>query len=255
MDCNTARLMTLLSRPSGPGEFSADDLTALQSHLAECPSCRAQQASQSQFDRAVSQAMVSVLVPTDLEARLIRATLAAQGAALRMKLARYTVAASVLLVSALFGFGIYAHLRPSFDTRALADHFDREFQSPESTVREWLIDQSLPGSLPLDFDYQHHDFHGYARIQDHTVPVVVFKAWSANAPRPDMARVYIVRPGQFDLKSLQDAQTSFCNVQVIPEPRQGLAYVILFTSPNLDPFLKPLSRQLTQAPSTFTPGS
>ena len=101
----------------------------------------------------------------------------------------------------------------------------------------------MPTTLPYDFNLpSRQDGVGYDLIDGRMVPWVQFRLPpQPGAHRPDTARVLIVRKSRFKLDpdQFRNTQNSFFNVLAIPDDGRGVGYVILFTTPTLDPFLKP----------------
>lgn len=236
MECVNARLLLLFRRP---GELAAEDAAALEHHLAACPTCSAAARRDSSFDTAVGQAMKSVPVPSSLRGKLLAESFARKGAILRRQ-AYFTVgiAACLLLSVGLVTGGIWAW-RPPFDTYALATAYGREIDAPDHVTREWLAAEDLPPTLPIDFDFRFATFRGKMPHQGKDVPMIQFIVPAAGGPRME-ARVLIVSESQFNLKNLKPEVDSFCSVDF--RLHDGYAYIILFTTPTLDPFLKPPTR-------------
>jgi hypothetical protein len=237
MECRDARLLLAYRRP---GELAAEERAALDGHLTQCPDCAADARRQDGFDAVVSQAMRSVAVPAGLRDRLLTDVLARQGAAWRTRVYRTVAyAASLLIAVGLVSGSALWLLRPTFDTTALADSYAQQVEDPERAFHDWLAGQGLPPALPLPFDFRLHHAHGQQTVAGRDAPYVEF-LYLAGQNRIETARVFIVRRGQFqfDDAALRPTVNSFCTVRVIRDDERGLAYVILFTSPTLDPFLR-----------------
>jgi hypothetical protein len=242
MECPDIRQLLAYRRP---GELAAEERAALDGHLATCPDCAAAARRQDSFDAVVSRAMLSVAAPAGLRDRLLTNALARQGAAWRTRVYRTAAYAAALLIAVgLVGGGAAWLLRPAFDTTALADAYGRQYEDPERAVSDWLAGQGLPPALPVPFDYRLHHTHGQQVVAGRDVPYVEF-LHLAGQGRLETARVYVVRRNQFrlDADALRPTVNSFCTVRVVRDDDRGLAYVILFTSPTLDPFLKPDAQQ------------
>jgi len=241
MECSTVRLLLPYRRPGGPSELAPEDIAALDQHLAGCPACSAIVAQSARFDAAIATTMRTVSVPGNLKARLLTAAMAQQGAIWRRAATKGFAAAATVLVSFVIGFGVFWLLRPPFPSEKVADQFTEEIETPEPVVKTWLSEQGLPPTLPLEFDYRYHQFHGKSSIDGKDVPVIIFQVWSPNQERIDTARVYIVSSNRFNLAKIKEAQNSFASVQVFQDEKNGVAYVILYTTPTLDTFLKRFS--------------
>ncbi len=238
MECGNARLLMLFRRP---GELAAEDAAALERHLATCPACAAAFQRENSFDASVGHAMKTVPVPTGLRDKLLADSFARRGAALRRQAYTTAGAAACLLLAVGLITGVIWASRPAFNTHTLATEFSRNVEAPDHVTREWLLAEGLPTTLPLDFDFRYATFRGTMPHQGKDVPVIQFVVPNANGQRME-ARVLIVSSSQFDLKDLSPAQDSFCTVVV--EVRDGYAYVILFTTPTLEPFLKPATQPI-----------
>jgi hypothetical protein len=242
MDCPSARLLLAYRRPGGPAELAPDDAAALDRHLAECPACAAAAHRQAGFDAALGSAMRAVTAPVGLRDRLITDALARSGAIWRRTVYQYATAASILLMTALTTAGIGLALRPAFDTDRVANEYATRYEVPEPSVRDFLGRADVPTTLPYDFNFALLDGVGYDRIDGRMVPWVQFRLPPRQGDhRPDTARVLIVRKSRFKLDpdQFRNTQNSFFNVLAIPDDGRGVGYVILFTTPALDPFLKP----------------
>ncbi len=241
MECPNARMLLAYRRPGGPAELAPEDADELDRHLAGCPACAAAARRQDGFDMAVGRAMRTVAVPAGLRDRLLTDALARRGLTWRRTAYQYAAAAAVVVLAVLTASGIGFALRPAFDADRPADQFAQRIENPEQTVRAWLAAQGLPQSLPYDFNFGLLADYGKETIDGRDVPVITFRAALPGAGRPDEVRVYIVRKSQFKLDEakFRSVQNSFCNVQVVPDDGRGVGYAILFTSPSLEPFLKP----------------
>ena len=239
MNCNLARM--LLAFPKA--DLATDDRAGLDAHVAGCPHCARIAASEAALHRAFATAMQSVPVPADLHAKLLRDGFAVRGARHRRALYRYSALAAAVLLALGVGFGGYLHTRPEIDTGAELVRFEQDWEGRSGPVREWLVKQDLPESLPLDFDYRNYVAHGWGELADRKVPMVVFHGQFTNAfgvVETHTARVYIADAATFkNIDKLGDAQSSLARVTVKYDPaRPKLAYIIVYTSETLDPFLK-----------------
>ena len=77
MDCKTARQWLEFHRPRG-GELTAEDVAALEGHLAVCADCDAAVRAERAADAALARAMQAVPIPAGLQDRLL-ARLDAEG--------------------------------------------------------------------------------------------------------------------------------------------------------------------------------
>jgi hypothetical protein len=242
MDCPSARLLLAYRRPGGPAELTPEDAATLDRHIAECPACAAAARRQDGFDEALGSAMRAVTTPVGLRDRLITDALARSGAIWRRTVYQYATAASILVMAALTTAGIGLALRPAFDTDQVANEYANRYEVPEPSVRDFLAKADVPTTLPYDFDFALLDGVGYDLINGRMVPWVQFRLPPRDgAQRPDTARVLIVRKSRFrlDPNQFRNTQNSFFNVLVVPDDGRGVGYVILYTTPALDLFLKP----------------
>jgi len=239
MNCNLARM--LLAFPKA--DLAAEDRAGLHAHVAGCPHCARAASAESALHIAFAAAMQSVPVPAGLHAKLLRDGFAVRGAKHRRTLYRWSAMAAAVLLAISVGFGGYLHTRPEIDTGAEAFRVEQEWEGRSGPVREWLVAQDLPESLPVEFDYRHYVAHGWGELAGRRVPMVVFHGQFTNAfgvVETHTARVYIADSTTFkNIDKLGDAQSSLVRLTVKFDPaRPKLAYVIVFTSETLDPFLK-----------------
>ena len=231
MTCRDAQFYLRLRRESADelGEAAAD----LDRHLAGCPDCAAEARAEGGFDRALGRAMRSVVVPPALRGRLLANLTQTRGSLVRRKVARSVALAASLFLTVGLAFGAFSASRPKLDTMALVLDADERTQSPEEVTTRWLAEQKLPTTLPVRFNFDLYLTHGKEPVQGRDVPVVVFR--DPNSP-VGFAKVYHFRTGQFDLRGVQNAQAS--HTQAVVKETPGVVYVILFTGPRLDAFLR-----------------
>lgn len=235
MNCETTRMLLAFRRANGPAELTAADATELAAHLAGCPACAALARQHAAFDTAVAASMKAVPAPGGLRDRLLTSALARRGALQRLRLYKALTAAAALLVAATIGYGVSHQLRPTVNSTELAGRFERDYENPEEMVRRFLADHDLPADVPVDLDFRLAVTCGGQELGGRDAPFVELITWQPGQNRPDIARVFVLKESRFDLRSLQDAQSSFANVHVVRG--RGLAYVIVFNS-SLQPFLR-----------------
>lgn len=243
MNCNIARTLIPFARtesPSQASDLSVEDHSSLNAHLATCHTCSELSKEFHRFDQQLARSMKNVPVPEHLEAAIIKSALAARGALLRKRIYQYASLAALVFVAVGIATGIYWKNRPQLDGREIAMSVDAEFSRPQETVESWLIAQDLPRNLPLDFDFRLYTFHGQGILQGHEVPMILFQAPSPHRPVPDFARLYIIKKNRFNLKDLTDAQASEGSIKVLNDRPGNVVYVIIYSSLNLDPFLRKL---------------
>ena len=229
MNCEYAQLRIALGNEGRTGEGFED----FQAHLRACPQCAAISVRESAFDSALASAMNAVALPTGLHDRLLKSAYARRSATFRRSVGRAFAMAAAVVLALGVGAGIYWRTRPHLDTNDLAIRGELERETPRETVQNWLARRDLPAALPLDFEYRWHAFHGLGELGEAEVPVVVFQRGG------DFARVFIVKDSKVKLETLKDAQSSLCKVTVLRIPgRNDLAYVVIHSTDNLDPFLR-----------------
>lgn len=235
MDCRDAAFYLRLSAPRAD-EFEPEVTAALDRHLAGCPACAVLAKQIRGFDRAVATAMTAVPIPDGLRNRLFTAVATRRGAQLRRRTVRYAATAATVLVAVGLALGVYSATRPQPDLYALVPEDD--FANPrraEETVTRFLKAERLP-PLPaeLAFDYGLYFESATKKVQGRDVPVIVFRDRTGTG----WAKVYAFRDTSFDLKTVADAQTSHATAKAFPIPAAGVTYVVVFTGPDLAPFLR-----------------
>jgi len=237
MNCRDAQFYLRLRRESAD-ELGPDVAGDLDRHLDGCPDCAAESAAERSFDHALGSAMRAVVVPAALRARLVANLSAHRGTQLRRQMFRSAaMAASVFLTMGL-AFGAFSAARPRLDATELVNGTDFKLQNPEEATRLWLASQKLPTELPRPFDFDLFVTYGTEPVQGRDVPVVTFRE---RGQGPGLAKVYIFHAGRFDLRGVPgEVQASHSRALVIDDQKQhrGVVYVVVFTGPSLDPFLK-----------------
>jgi hypothetical protein len=238
MDPNLARMLIHFDRPGGPNELTPADRAALEETLRAHPELASLTNRQGAEDRAMTSALRSVPVPPSARANTLEKLLARRSALVwRQRILGGALAATIVCGVGL-SLGLTHRFRPSLDAYELAIHNERFIEAPQENVRLWLEHNRLPTMMPVDMDFTHYLEHGTQNIRGVDVPVVTFVAKNANA-RLDFAKVYLVSNSQFQLQDLTDAQSSLTMATVHRDPRHpGYAWVIIHTTPTLEPFLK-----------------
>jgi hypothetical protein len=241
MNCETARILLLFYRPGRTSDLAAEDVAALEGHLAGCPTCAALVARQAVADMAIGGAFRQISVPGGLKERLQTNAAAEAGRFWRRTWAARTAAAAAVLLVGLLGWGWYvAATRPELDTLQLAAANEYAATYPDRAGPEFLAAQGIPGPLPEDFDFQRLTSYGFARVQGESVPMLEFRAGEGG-----FARVYVLRPGQFGVKEAEDTQNSTVTVRVYRDrPAPGWTTVIVHPVTGLQPFLRPVGSKL-----------
>lgn len=238
MGCDLARQLLLLRRPGGPDELSAEDNAVLDRHLAGCPGCAAVAARDAGWDAAVRTAMTAVPVPAGLRERIIATGEAKQAAAVRRTAGRYAAAVAAVLLAVPLGYGVYLRTRPTLDTADLAERASRATEDPTTEVREFLVDEPLPLTLPQRFDLHRCGAKVYRkRISGVWVPCIDLTARVGQ--QNETLQILIVSRDKFRLDNLRPVASSFATVTIDPASPPGLAYIYISSTPTLDPFLLP----------------
>ncbi|MDB5305961.1 MAG: hypothetical protein JWO38_163 [Gemmataceae bacterium] len=256
MECKDAQFYLRFRRPRAD-DLGPDEAVALDRHLATCPHCAADARLASSFDAAVGITMRAVPIPDGLRDKLVASVSAHQGALLRRKVYQAASVAASLLLAVGIGIGVFTAARPLPDTLDLAMKGDtlagnlmadgqrvnwagggnpdpQAAQTNEATVRAWLAAEHLPADLPEPFDFGLLVSHHWEDVQGRKVPVV----WFRERNGPGFAKVYIFRSTQFNLKGVPEAQSSYCKAQPYPSRAPGVTYLVVFTGPELAPFLR-----------------
>lgn len=234
MDCHDAQFYLRLRRP-GSDDLDTDATSALDRHIAVCPSCAAAGQALAGFDAAIGRAMRSVHVPEGLCDQLFAEASTRRGLMMRRKAYRYAAAAASLLVTGGLAFGVYSVARPQADSLALIYHEDElgQPQGAQRHIEAFLRTQRLP-ELPDRFDPALFVFAGTGSVQGRDVPVIVFRERNGTG----LAKVYVFRDTAFKLSAIRDEQASLCTAKAYPIPTAGITYVVVYTGMDLAPFLR-----------------
>ena len=247
MDRTLAIALLAFDRPGSAGELPPAERAAFDALVAADPTLADYARRRGAEDRALAAAMAAVAVPGGAKSRALGRLLARRSATVwRQRLTAAGLAATVLLTAGLT-VGVKHSLRPTLDGYTAAYDNEQAIEAPEQAVRAFLAGRGLPPELPAELDYAKYLEHGTQTLQDRDVPVVTFVVPQPNSSRFDYVKVYVVTARQFKLDALQAAQSSLCTTTVLTDPRApGVRWVLVHTSPTLEPFLKP-QRTVTQA--------
>jgi hypothetical protein len=229
MNCHLSRLLLAFR----PDELAGDDRAALADHLRTCPTCAAAANAEIAANAAIRKAMLAVPVPTGLRDKLQSDVAARQGAIWRRKASQW---AGGILAASLFvavTVGVLGFLfKPAFSTTALVQDLEREGWTAEETVNNWLMSEGVP-PLPKDFQYAYHVAHGTGPVLGMKRPFVLFQNGE------HQCRVYVLR--RDSVKTPDDGwkEVTGSSFNVMTVEHDGWVYVIAYTSPTLEPFLKP----------------
>jgi len=105
MDCKTSQFLLDYARPHAV-DLAAEDLRALDDHLAQCPDCSAQAKNERRIDDHLARAMTAVEVPDRLRNHLLARLDAERGDWRRLRnsrIVRYATAVAACLLLAVAG--------------------------------------------------------------------------------------------------------------------------------------------------------
>jgi len=229
-------------RANRDGELPPEDGAALQRHLESCAECQNRHAVENKFDTAIAKAIRAVPVPPALKARILDRLATQRGAWYRKRIFYAAAAAACVLVAV----GILTW-KPTqsvqFDPSKLAMEQVRLLDDPRVQLDSWMESQGVTYAPPVPFDPKLMTFHGLTSVQGKQVPMVEYRGYDPATSTAVVARVFVIRDGDFDLKSLPETfGGSLANgLQAkIDRDRQQpnkVAYVVLYSSRSLDPFL------------------
>jgi len=243
MDCRHADLLMLFS----PRDLVSADSLALEAHLQSCAACTARHAASRSAETSLRRSFAAVPMDAAAKARTRSGLLHRQAAMVRRRmLNRAGLPASLLLIFGL-GLGVRHQLRPTLDAGDFAYREQILLEAPQQAVELWLADRRLPVP-PFDLNFDLYLTHGTQTIDGREVPVMTFVRPVPGGERVEMAKVYAVRRADFHLDRLKDAQASLVNATVIrPADRVDLVWVVIHTTPTMEPFLKPRGQDLASA--------
>jgi hypothetical protein len=233
MDCRTARILLEFSRPLA-ADLDPSEVEHLQEHLADCPDCRPLAQHERQFDAQVGQAIRAVPLPEDLRDRLLVKLQQERYAWYRRRFvtpAVLTAAAAAVLLAVWVGFGPRQQLaQPNLDFHALT----WQMRAKPELVEKWFRDRyQVRTVVPPDnvFDYNYLFSFGMTDFQGKQVASLLFIRGQHTA------QVYILPDKQFDLHNLENPPGY--PVKVLPSSDPHFCYVVIYSSDDLDWFLKP----------------
>jgi anti-sigma factor (TIGR02949 family) len=241
MDCKTARLLAEL-RGTRSDELPEEDAAALDDHLTTCPDCARALAAERRLDAPVARAMRAIPVPPGLKSRILDRLATERGAWHRRRFYQVAAAAAaVILAVGLFSWE--SQKRVIADPNQLLASLDRDAESPEARLNDWLAAQGVAYHPPAAFDPKWLGFYGWAEFQSKKVPLIYYN----NPERNVFARVYILRDRDFNLSNLPPAfggsSIHGFRLELFRDPAQPdkLAYVVVTNGDSLEPLLVRLS--------------
>lgn len=247
MNCDVARILMLCRRPSGPGDLAPEDSRLLDQHLADCAECSRILKSTLAFDQATAQAMRNVTIPLTGKQQLLTQVAIRQARAFRHALFFRAAMVALATIALLMGYGVMRAARPGFEPDSLAWQKDQERQDPARAVREWLAEEGFSPDLPADFNLQLCTAFGRFPVQGHSVPGLEFRYFDPQTGREELAWLYLVSDSRFQFTNLDPARSSYFTTQILHDDRKqsGIVYVVLYTTPTLQPFLRRFHQPLT----------
>jgi hypothetical protein len=243
MDCRTARLLLEFARPS-TGELDVREVEHLDEHLTACAECNAAARAERDIDAHLGRAMRTVAVPQEPRSRLLARLRQERNRWYRRHLWTPAAAAAAVLIVLGVWFGLS---RQGGLPVANLDEFYHRLNSrlgaPPSQVAEWFRDTyQLHTTVPPQFDYTWLAFYDLADFEGKRVPFLFFIRDDA------VARVYVLSDSQFDLDRLEKP-AGYSAVEVLRHPTdKHFAYVVIYTSKQLDWFLDKAQREAACVP-------
>ncbi len=236
MDCVTAQMLLQL-QTIRHDDFNSEDRTALESHLAHCPSCEHAARRYHEWDDQIQQAILAIPVPTSLGPNLIRQLDRSERRRRRLRWAKRSLACAMFLVASGGGFAFHAYTRPVLDAETVAWRHDQDEVHVEAAFDDWRLAEKLP-ALPVTLDFRLHVFHGRERLAGEQVPVALFRYREGGVGRQEL-KIYWVRTSTFQVAQLRDAQTSRRAARVIGRSPDGRwVFLAVSTTTDLEPFLR-----------------
>jgi hypothetical protein len=244
MDCKTAQLFLEFARPHA-NELAAEDVRALDDHLASCPDCGVLARNERRADEHLGRAMRAVEVPDRLREHLLARLEAERGdwykrwAGHALRAAVAAAACLLLIVGGVYGWSQYRWLnRPVPDIGKHQSDIIANLVSPpeRADVEQKFKKQGFVTVLP-DFKYRYLKTYGIAEFQGASVPQLVFSLDGDDSVREN-AIVYVLSDKQFKLAEMQRSVSSPSGypykVDVLHQPGGSFAYVIEYTGNGYD---------------------
>jgi hypothetical protein len=244
MDCKTAQLFLEFTRPHA-NELAAEDVRALDDHLASCPDCGVMAQNERRVDEHLGKAMRAVEVPDRLREHLLARLEAERGdwykrwAGHGVRVAVAAAACVLLIVGGVYGWTEYRWAnRPVPNMPAFQREIMTGLVSPpdRADVEQTFKKQGIVTVLP-DFKYRYLKTYGIAEFQGVMVPQLVFSLDADNNMREN-AIVYVLSEKQFKLAEMQTSLSSPSGypskVDVLHQPGGSFAYVIVYTGNEYD---------------------
>jgi hypothetical protein len=133
--------------------LSADDLAAVEQHLASCPPCAARAKAERAFDEKLGRAMADAPVPDGLRERL-NTRLAVDRSKYWRKQASWATAAAAVLIALILGASLRLGQRTEVDLAEVAYVHSGGWVSTDGAVVERFREQGVNIRLPGEFDPQ-----------------------------------------------------------------------------------------------------
>jgi hypothetical protein len=248
MDCRTARHLLEFSRPRLT-ELEGCDQDALNGHLAVCPDCDAMARAEREADEHLGRVIREVPIPQGLHERLLRRLRDEREAWYRRWLARglrvVAIAAAVLLI---VWFGLInwrKHNLPPLDADQLAKSvLEHHHYSPPNrdAAETWFDKNGARVIAPDEFDYSYLFSYQFADLPgvDKKLPCLLFVRTTEQGRQSQIALVYILAEGRFNLSALPEKFVSPSGSHFKSEvrrPTPNFAYVIIYSGDDLNDLL------------------
>lgn len=228
MDCELSRLLSHFKR----SELTAEDAAALDAHRTSCPTCAANAAGDAALVATLQAAAARVPVPVELKGKLL-AKEAEHRLARWRRNGTTAGAAALLLIAGIVGAFVVDYLRkPILDTNEIAVEFDRSRDGGDVRFAAWLKENGLPETIPWAIETRRITLLGHGTIQGRSVPVAHLQSGA------DFAQLFIVPEARFKIDPAKLKPVTVSNGSVAIERRGGFAFVIVYTSTDILPFLR-----------------
>ncbi len=221
----------------GRAELPAEDAHLLAEQAESLP-LREELNAIRDFDQSLGQAMRAVPVPGQLKQQVLDRMAEKRAIQIRKRIYEITALAAAVLLVGFIAWNWNRFFRPSLDAESIVARADFSNKERFARAEAWLAEQDLHFQPERAFEPDRLVEYVHAELLDRTVPMLLFVS-----DQGEVARVYIVRTGQFQLEDQdldQEAHKSFASVRILTdrtEPHR-IAYVVVFTGQTLEPFLR-----------------
>lgn len=224
---NCATLQSLLPYISRPEEIGADEWDEIQTHIAQCNSCRRLVESEGAFDRALTRALNAVEVPPRLHGEILCALSRRSRRQMWYRRVQWStgVAAVVLFAAVLWR---WYSAGPVVEPGLWAHWEDQQYVLISNGSRESAIEffrsRGLKTFVPTDFDYSLLTHLEVVDVEGRPVASMTFKKGD------NRAKVYVIPRGRFRIAPLPAplATGSHCSVEMWEVSRDYVLVVVYF---------------------------